>query len=193
MQEFRGDRWVDDEFKCGGWIYISQSCEDLRIAAEAEEKFQWRRLMARVWREIAANTKIRSLEIVTPPPNITTAWADAAWPTFVDNLERLTIRLWAVDNGAGWQSNTTPGNLQFLEKHLPHLTTRGACSTLRLLLTKSTLSAVRSITTGRIRLSEIRTCRNYTALLEFLRSHADVLETLHLVKCMATTFNISTL
>ncbi|KAJ1549165.1 hypothetical protein HK405_008762, partial [Cladochytrium tenue] len=116
--EFRGDRWVDDEYKCGGSIYISLAYEDLHAAAVAEEKFRWRRLMAQVWREIAANTKIRSVEIVTLPPNITTAWADAAWPTFVGNLERLTIGLWADDDGAGCQSNTTPGYLQFLEEHL---------------------------------------------------------------------------
>ncbi|KAJ1567227.1 hypothetical protein HK405_006710, partial [Cladochytrium tenue] len=31
--EFRGDRWVDDEYKCGGSIYISLADEDLHVAA----------------------------------------------------------------------------------------------------------------------------------------------------------------
>ncbi|KAJ1565906.1 hypothetical protein HK405_011372 [Cladochytrium tenue] len=199
--EFRGNRWVDDEYNSGGTIYISLAREDLRAAAKAEGKFRWRRLMARVWREIAANTKVRSLEIVKLPPNITTAWADAAWSTFVGNLERLTIGLWAGDNGAGWRSNTTEGYLQFLDEHLATFFFDNARGLQYLEIIahqydpfgglffwNATQSAFGNSNMPQLKELRMHDCVIVAALLDFLSSHAKVLKKLHLVDCMATTF-----
>ncbi|KAJ1551432.1 hypothetical protein HK405_014527 [Cladochytrium tenue] len=170
-------------------------------AAEAEEVFQWRRLVASMWRNIAANPFIRSLEIVSLPPIRNTAWADAAWPSFVGRLERLSIGICSHYGGVvGSVGSSAYGD--FLRQHLTTVFFVNARNLLSLeILADERIpyggvyikSALGISNMPHLKDLSLHNCGIDVELLEFLRSHSHVIKSLHLVQCTAAALRLDKL
>ncbi|KAI9310667.1 hypothetical protein DFJ73DRAFT_491739 [Zopfochytrium polystomum] len=196
----RGCRWVDDVFGIGGSIYISFWRECAEDVVASEEKFEWRRLMADVWRAVASNPTVRSLTILSLPPVLTTAWLKPQWVHFVGQLEHLSIQMWGADNGEGLHSRTTPGYQDFFE-HLTTLFFDPADGLLSLEFVASPFGTYGGdnqffetpFTIGlssmpRLRQLRLQNCFFDKRLLSFMQRRADTLEKIHLIEFMAAVF-----
>ncbi|KAI9335619.1 hypothetical protein DFJ73DRAFT_851446 [Zopfochytrium polystomum] len=196
--EPEGCKWVDDEYGLGGSIYISIESEDEEGAAAAEEKFEWRRVMAHTWRAVSSNARVRSLTLRSLPPNITTTWCKPEWPSFLRQLEHLSIQMWGGDNGAGWCSITTKGYQFFLAMHLPEYFFSHADSLVSFDFVSSDYGvyggdnqakgapfALPATSMPRLRRLRLQDCFFDAALLDFLQAHSSTLEAIHLIEFMA--------
>ncbi|KAI9335610.1 hypothetical protein DFJ73DRAFT_27123 [Zopfochytrium polystomum] len=166
----------------------------------SEEKFEWRRVMADVWRAVASNPTVRSLTILSLPPVVTTAWLKPQWVHFVGQLEHLSIQLWGADNGEGLHSRTTPGYQDFFE-HLTTLFFDPADGLLSLEFVASPFGTYGGdnqffetpFTIGlssmpRLRQLRLQNCFFDKRLLSFVQRRADTLEKIHLIEFMAAVF-----
>ncbi|KAI9335629.1 hypothetical protein DFJ73DRAFT_27337 [Zopfochytrium polystomum] len=199
-QEFEPDgcKWVDDHHGIGGSIYISAEAESLEDAAIAEKNFEWRRVMANIWRAVASNLTIRSLTVRSLPPNITTTWHRPEWAVFVGQLEHLALEMWGGKSDSDFCSITTNGYQDFLSRQLKTLIFDHAHSLLSLGFVSNEFgtyggtfidvgaeTAFGSSNMPRLLKFRAENCFFDAPLLEFLRSHTSTLETIHLVNCMA--------
>ncbi|KAI9314676.1 hypothetical protein DFJ73DRAFT_787231 [Zopfochytrium polystomum] len=190
--EYERHGWADEDA-----IVIMRS-EDMDDASAAEAKYHWRRTMAELWRALAANTSIRNLEIRSLLPNITTAWHDDNWLTFIGRLERLSIQMWGTQTGSGINSIMTTGYTQFIGAHLTKYFFDLADDLLALELVAhingcyggEDLTCGAPTALGELNMPRLRSLNLHHTfidrpLLAFIRAHASTIQSLRLTKCMA--------
>ncbi|KAI8808139.1 hypothetical protein BJ742DRAFT_809840 [Cladochytrium replicatum] len=196
-RNFRGETWVHDEYDVRGTIYISQAIETMEDVAASETEFLWRSTMAEVWRAIALNPSITSLEIRALPPNYTTAWYEAPWVNFLSRLERLSIGLWGGDNSAGWRSNTTDGYIDFLSGLKDHFYNHAQnLQSLEIIADAGSAYGGSEFlfvhysplnfgveNMPKLRQVRLHNCFHDELLREFIRGHSTTLESVDLVNC----------
>lgn len=96
-------------------IYMFEHPEIEEAAIKAKEaRYPWRRLMAEVWNVLSQNLQVKKLVAKDLLPKPTSTFFSRQWYDFLSRLKELKISMWALDNGAGWMSNTLPAYEDFI-------------------------------------------------------------------------------
>lgn len=181
-----------------GSISIWETYRD-DLVEKQEQEYQWRCVMSRIWRCLSTNVAVRSLAICALPPGPTSTWFTEDWKAFLGRLETISIDIWGGDNGVGWNSNTCPGYLHFLN-HLDKYFFNHAKSSRKLSIKADEGSPYggvneyfrhASLALGQMsqlpKLEELclENCIVDFNLMKFIESHAEVLRELRLIDCMS--------
>ncbi|KAL6792594.1 hypothetical protein GGI42DRAFT_335001 [Trichoderma sp. SZMC 28013] len=112
-----GEEWDSDhpDAVMGMSIYIFEGVETEQQVREREETWQWRALMNETWRALAANIHVRELIVDELIPKRTSAFITEEFHQFLSRIEAATFKIFGMDNGAGWKTNTVWGVVDFLE------------------------------------------------------------------------------
>jgi hypothetical protein len=70
--------------------------------------------MAGVWHVLSQNLQVKKLVAKDLIPKPTSTFFSRQWYDFLSRLQELKISMWALDNGAGWMSNTLIAYEDFL-------------------------------------------------------------------------------
>ncbi|KAL7952861.1 hypothetical protein V8C34DRAFT_318675 [Trichoderma compactum] len=81
-----------------------------------EETWQWRAIMNETWRALAANIHVRELILDELIPKRISAFITEEFYQFLSRIEAATFKIFSMDNGAGWKTNTVWGVVNFLER-----------------------------------------------------------------------------
>ncbi|KAK4060260.1 uncharacterized protein Triagg1_10810 [Trichoderma aggressivum f. europaeum] len=112
-----GEEWDSDhpDAVMGMSIYIFEGLETEEHVREREETWQWRALMNETWRALAANIHVRELILDELIPKRTSAFLTEEFRQFLSRIEAATFKIFGMDNGAGWKTNTVWGVVDFLQ------------------------------------------------------------------------------
>ncbi|KAL7905865.1 hypothetical protein GGI35DRAFT_471380 [Trichoderma velutinum] len=112
-----GEDWDADhpDATIGSSIYIFEGVETEEHVREREEIWQWRVLMNETWRALAANTHVKELILDELIPKWTSAFLTEEFRRFLSQIEVATFKMFGMDNGAGWKTNTAWGVVDFFQ------------------------------------------------------------------------------
>ncbi|KAK8054403.1 hypothetical protein PG996_013704 [Apiospora saccharicola] len=88
-------------------IYVFEDEEPQGEIEPKEQKYRWRALMTETWAALVENVHVTDL-------TWTSAFVTSEFRDFLGRLESATLRIWGPDNGAGWNSSTTEGYVEWL-------------------------------------------------------------------------------
>ncbi|KAF7532679.1 hypothetical protein G7054_g7739 [Neopestalotiopsis clavispora] len=110
------DAWEheDDQPVDSIWVFEQPENEEASIK-EKEARYPWRRLMAAVWHVLSQNLQAKKLVAKDLMPKPTSTFFSRQWHDFLSRLQELKINMWALDNGAGWMSNTLIAYEDFID------------------------------------------------------------------------------
>lgn len=106
--------WDDNPNTESCSIYLFEAVEDADYVREKEQSWQWRALMKETWQALAPNNYVRELIIDKFIPKWTSTFRTDEFRQFLSRLESASFNIFGMDNGAGWQTNTTWGYIDFL-------------------------------------------------------------------------------
>lgn len=106
-----GDDWDASD---GNSIYLFESVESEDYVREREQTWHWRALMNETWQALVGNISVRELILDEFIPKWTSTFRTDQFRQFLSQLEFATFNIFGMDNGAGWQTNTVWGYIEFL-------------------------------------------------------------------------------
>lgn len=164
--------------------------EDANTVRHEETRKKWRALMNETWEALGTNTLVRELILDELPPRWTSAYYTDAFGRFLNQLESATIRIFGMQDYAGWRTIRSNSCRDFLSnldtaffrhmRGLNHLYIRASdplglgdqdSPYIELALNPEDLPLLQALT--------LENCFVSPELVLFIKSHAQVLKSLH--------------
>jgi hypothetical protein len=190
-----GDEWDDNPEASGGEsIYIFEAVEEDDYVLEREQQWKWRALIKETWCALAANQSVRELILDSFIPKWTSAFRTDEFRRFLSRLESAVFNILGLDNGAGWRTNTSYGYIEFLStldasffRHMSGLKRLHlhAADPLGLEGMHHIPLALKEGDLPLLETLKLEDCFVGPELVAFIRSHARVLRSLDIARCVS--------